>query len=58
MSNVNVIMHTSDRKIVLVPRLIAGLPLLGFGVLHFVKPSSHPQTGIVDQNFDITMRLS
>jgi uncharacterized membrane protein YphA (DoxX/SURF4 family) len=29
---------TADHKFMIVPRILAGVPLLGFGVLHFVKP--------------------
>ena len=34
----NAITKTTNHKLVIVPRLLAGLPMLGFGVLHFVKP--------------------
>jgi uncharacterized membrane protein YphA (DoxX/SURF4 family) len=32
------ITKTKNHKIAILPRLIAGLPLLGFGMLHFAKP--------------------
>jgi uncharacterized membrane protein YphA (DoxX/SURF4 family) len=38
MNNVNAITKTTDNKFLVVPRILAGLPMLGFGVLHFVKP--------------------
>jgi putative oxidoreductase len=38
MNNANAITKTTDNKLLVIPRILAGLPLLGFGVLHFVKP--------------------
>jgi uncharacterized membrane protein YphA (DoxX/SURF4 family) len=38
MSTNSLVTKTTDHKFVIVPRLLAGLPLLGFGLLHFVKP--------------------
>jgi uncharacterized membrane protein YphA (DoxX/SURF4 family) len=29
---------TTNHKYLIVPRLLAGLPLLGFGVMHFINP--------------------
>ena len=34
----NLVTKTSGHKFVIFPRLLAGLPMLGFGLLHFVKP--------------------
>ena len=38
MKSDNVLTRTSGHKFLIVPRLLAGLPLLGFGLLHVVKP--------------------
>jgi uncharacterized membrane protein YphA (DoxX/SURF4 family) len=38
MNSCNAITKTTGHKFVIVPRLLAGLPLLGFGLLHFFKP--------------------
>jgi uncharacterized membrane protein YphA (DoxX/SURF4 family) len=38
MNNANAITKTTDNKLLIIPRILAGLPMLGFGVLHFVKP--------------------
>jgi uncharacterized membrane protein YphA (DoxX/SURF4 family) len=38
MCKISAVTKTADRKIMLIPRLLAGLPMLGFGVMHFVKP--------------------
>jgi uncharacterized membrane protein YphA (DoxX/SURF4 family) len=38
MNNANAITKTTDNKLLIVPRILAGLPMLGFGVMHFVKP--------------------
>jgi uncharacterized membrane protein YphA (DoxX/SURF4 family) len=38
MNAISAITKTTNNKITIVPRVLAGLPLLGFGVLHFVKP--------------------
>jgi uncharacterized membrane protein YphA (DoxX/SURF4 family) len=38
MKSDNVLTRTAGHKFVIVLRLLAGLPLLGFGLLHFVKP--------------------
>lgn len=38
MINTSNITKTSGYKFVIVPRLLAGLPLLGFGAMHFVQP--------------------
>jgi uncharacterized membrane protein YphA (DoxX/SURF4 family) len=38
MNNANAITKTTDNKLLVIPRVLAGLPMLGFGVLHFVKP--------------------
>lgn len=29
---------TNNNKLLIIPRLLAGLPLLGFGVMHFIDP--------------------
>ena len=29
---------TNNHKFLIVPRVLAGLPLLGFGVMHFIDP--------------------
>lgn len=39
MSKTYPITKTTDHKIAIISRIIAGLPLVGFGVLHFVKPA-------------------
>ena len=36
--NTNPITKTTNSKLLLIPRLLAGLPMLGFGMIHFVKP--------------------
>ena len=38
MNSCSAITKTRGHKFVIVPRLLAGLPLLGFGLLHFFKP--------------------
>jgi uncharacterized membrane protein YphA (DoxX/SURF4 family) len=38
MNNMNAITKTTDSKLLLIPRVLAGLPMLGFGMMHFVKP--------------------
>jgi uncharacterized membrane protein YphA (DoxX/SURF4 family) len=38
MNGCSAITKTTGHKFVIVPRLLAGLPLLGFGLLHFLKP--------------------
>ena len=38
MSKENPITRTTDRNMAIVPRVIAGLPLVGFGVMHLVNP--------------------
>jgi uncharacterized membrane protein YphA (DoxX/SURF4 family) len=38
MNNANAITKTTDNKLLIIPRILAGLPMLGFGVMHFVKP--------------------
>jgi uncharacterized membrane protein YphA (DoxX/SURF4 family) len=38
MTQISLIRKTSDKKIAFVPRVLAGLPLLGFGALHVIKP--------------------
>jgi uncharacterized membrane protein YphA (DoxX/SURF4 family) len=38
MNNANAITKTTDNKLLIIPRILAGLPMLVFGVLHFVKP--------------------
>ncbi len=39
MPNDNVLTKTSGYRVVIVPRVLAGLPLVGFGILHYLKPS-------------------
>jgi uncharacterized membrane protein YphA (DoxX/SURF4 family) len=38
MNNMNAITKTTGSKLLLIPRVLAGLPMLGFGMMHFVKP--------------------
>ena len=38
MSTNSPLTKTANHKFVIVPRILAGVPLLGFGVLHFIKP--------------------
>jgi uncharacterized membrane protein YphA (DoxX/SURF4 family) len=38
MDTTHPIAKTTDHKLVIIPRILAGLPLVGFGVLHFLKP--------------------
>ena len=38
MKNINPITKTTSSKLQLIPRVLAGLPMLGFGMIHFVKP--------------------
>ena len=38
MNTGNALTKTTDHKALIVPRILAGVPLLGFGVLHFIKP--------------------
>jgi uncharacterized membrane protein YphA (DoxX/SURF4 family) len=38
MNNMNTLTKTTGSKLLLIPRVLAGLPMLGFGMMHFVKP--------------------
>jgi uncharacterized membrane protein YphA (DoxX/SURF4 family) len=38
MPQLSLITKTSEHKFAIIPRVLAGLPLLGFGALHFIKP--------------------
>ena len=38
MPQLSLLTKTSEHKFAIIPRVLAGLPLLGFGALHFIKP--------------------
>jgi uncharacterized membrane protein YphA (DoxX/SURF4 family) len=38
MNNMNTLTQTTGSKLLLIPRVLAGVPMFAFGMMHFVKP--------------------